>query len=320
MMKSGLAKIFLCLLMMFCVACQETPIVHDLQERDANEILVLLGRSGIQASKEKFEKNQEVTWIVKVKPADATNARSILVANRLPRVRHGGLSGICKDAGLIPTPKTEKCREILGYKGEIINLLENISGVVSADVVLNIPDKDEFPDAENPTPRPTASVTVQFLSGTDAANLTEGKVQQIVANSIPALDPRDVTVIMSVEILAILPQVSSALPGAGGVTPVVVSPVAILATPALEQGTNQDITTDQKGPELASIGGLKMDAKSAQKFKIIAVVFLVLFLLLTVSFIAVLLKLSRAKKQSAEALVAGDGDDSAEGDPKLLRA
>lgn len=313
-MKMNLQRLILCFLVLFCVACEDMAIVHDLQERDANEILVLLGRSGIQASKEKFEKNQEVTWIVKVKPADEMNARSLLVANRLPRVRHGGLSGICKDAGLIPTPKTEKCREILGYKGEIINLLENISGVVSADVVLNIPDKQDFPDENNPPPRPTASVTVQFLPDTDAGRLTEGKVQQIVANSLPGLDPRDITVIMSMEILA----------GAPGLTELTKNlPVGGLSAPneaqnAQEGGFADSKTQNSEQQELLSIGGLKMDAASAQKFKIVAVVFLVLFLLLTVSFIAVLLKLAKAKKRTVDTLSVGAEDS--EDDPKLLRA
>lgn len=315
-MKINVQRLILCFLVLFCVACEEVAIVHDLQERDANEILVLLGRSSIQASKEKFEKNQEVTWIVKVKPADEMNARSILVANRLPRVRHGGLSGICKDAGLIPTPKTEKCREILGYKGEIINLLENISGVVSADVVLNIPDKQDFPDENNPPPRPTASVTVQFLSGTDAARLTEGKVQQIVANSLPGLDPRDITVIMSVEILAVLPEVAE-LARAGRL------PTGVPGMPAVSGGeapqeTAHSAVDGGEQEELLSVGGLKMDAASAKKFKTVAVVFLVLFLLLTVSFIAVLLKLAKAKKRTVEAVAVGDEDG--EDDPKLLRA
>lgn len=309
-MKDTLSKILFLILLSGFAACQEVAIVHDLQERDANEILVILAKSGMQASKEKFEKNQEVTWIVKVKPADEMNARNILVANRLPRVRHGGLSGICKDAGLIPTPKTEKCREILGYKGEIINLLENISGVVSADIVLNIPDKDEFPDENNPVPRPTASVTVQYLSGTDASGLTEGKIQQIVANSIPGLDTRDVTVIMSLE--QVIPFVAGQ---AASTVPTDLDPTTAATSPP------NTATATEADVDLATIGGLKMDAASAQKFKIVAIVFLVLFLLLTVSFILVLLKLARVKKQASSQIVAVDDEEGGQGaDKKLLHA
>ena len=309
-MKQIMQNFFLVLLLMTLVACQEMAIVHDLQERDANEILVILAKNGMTATKERFEKNQEVTWIVKVQPADEMNARNILVANRLPHVRHGGLSGICKDAGLIPTPKTEKCREILGYKGEIINLLENIAGVVSADVVLNIPDKDEFPDENSPAPQPTASVTVQYLPEADATQLTEGKIQQFVANAIPSLDARDVTVIMSVEKYALLSPGVVQLPASAADATAAIPPAGSIpegSTPMTE--------------DLATVGGLKMDAPSAQKFKIVAVVFLVLFLLLTVSFIVVLLRLARVKKQAvAAAAVSVAGEEDAGGDQRLLRA
>ena len=148
-----------CLILLFTTACQQQPIVHDLSERDANEILVLLARNNIPSEKVKEVRNQEIYWQVRVGKGDMVTAQNILVANQLPRVRQGGLEGICKNAGMIVTKETEKCRMLLGFKGEIINSLESIPGVSFADVVLNIPDKQEFPDPNLPQPRPTAAVT-----------------------------------------------------------------------------------------------------------------------------------------------------------------
>lgn len=328
-MKVFLKKSGLILFLIFCsthlTACKEKiAIVHDLQERDANEILVVLARHHISATKEKVEKNQTVTWNVKVESEDDMQARSILVANNLPKVRQGGLKGICQDAGLILTPKTEKCREILAYKGEIINSLESIPGVVSADVVLNIPDKEDFPDENMPTPRPTASVTIQYLKDSHGSTvLTEGKVQEFVANGVSGLDARDVTVILSVVETGLANPATAGNEGRDSD-----------AQEVMVVGQNQNTTPDSQNTqspesqetiqqdgnieEMTSIGGLKMDEESAKRFKVVAVMFLGLFLLLSIAFIFVLLRMAKMRKQSPAKAKPLDDDELA--DQKLLEA
>lgn len=290
------------------VACgQQTAIVHDLAERDANEILVVLNRHNVTAQKEAVEKNQEVKWTVKVSPDAEQVARSILVANNLPRVRLGGLKGLCQDAGLILTERTEKCREILGYKEEIINLLESIACVVSADVVLNIPDKEEFPDENSIPERPTATASVKFLKNCQAGSqLTEDRVQDVVASMVGGMDPRDVSVVLSF-LDAGLPSTGEESQGA--------------ETSGEEAPTKADCpevavaaTDGGECPALVSVAGLSMDEDSAGKFKIISAVFLVLFLLIAAAFIYVLLRLSKVRKADGGAPAGGDDDD----DQKLL--
>ena len=298
--------------LMNLTACKEVALVHDLNERDANEIIVLLARNNIPSNKQKEVRNQEVFWFIQVSPNDEMQARSILVAHRLPRVRQGGLEGICKDAGLILTPKTERCRELLASKGEIINSLESIPGVVHADVVLNIPEKDNFPDENVPQPRPTASVTVQYLKDANVkTRLTEAKVQEFVANTITDLDSRDVSVVISY-----LAQTLH-------------SPIAIQQQQQGQNQTGQLPTHDSSKPsngnntddpehneDLVSIGGIKMDASSAKKFKLISGIFLGVLLLLAFAFIFALIKMSRLRRQSSVPAVPDDSDD----DQRLLEA
>lgn len=280
-------KLFQILVMMSCVllvSCNEVDIVHDLQERDANEILVVLNRHNIHALKEKSEKNQEVTWIVKVAGTDEQLARSVLVANNLPRVRLGGLQGICQDAGMILTPKTEKCRELLAYKGEIINLLESVACVVSADVVLNVPEKPDFPDEKTVILHPTATASVKYLKDcTAGTKLSEQRVQDIVSNTVSGLDPRDVTVVISY-LDAGLPSVN--LPDS--------------TTPVTKDCPEVAQTSDGQSAELVSVAGLEMEAQSAQKFKVVAVAFLFLFLLIAAAFVYVLLKMSKGRNEVSE--------------------
>lgn len=268
--------------------------MHDLNERDANEIWVLLSKNGIPATKVKAEKNQAVTWTIKVKDDDEQSARSLLVANNLPRVRQGGLEALCgiKVGSFILTPKQEKCREILGLKGEIINNLEKIPGVVSADVVLNLPEKEDFPDEDTPTPRPTASVVVQYLdNGLTVNKLTEGKVQEFVARSVDGLDARDVAVIIS---FLNYDQNSGKMVAKNGDT----------GGDDGGTGAGSDTGKDDGGQDggdgvlTSSVMGLNMDTESAGKFKLAAGMFLLLFLLLAVALIFVLYRMSKLRKQA----------------------
>lgn len=299
-MKNILVKLFLISFVFTFIACEQSGIVHDLTERDANEILVLLAKNSITATKQKVEKNQEVTWIITVSPGDQELARSILVANNLPKVRHGGLEGICKEAGLILTPKTEKCRELLAQKGEIINSLESIPGVVSADVVLNLPDKEDFPDENTVQLRPTASVTIQYLSDANVkTKLTEGKVQEFVANGVSGLDARDVTVIISYFEQNIDQNNLNQLEGTE-------SPDSTVSAQVEEES------------EMVSVGGLVMDEGSAKKFKALSVLFLVLLLLLAAAFIYALFRMSRLRKQGSVEAEPEAGDKEDDKEQKLL--
>ena len=92
---------------------QQLILLSALDQKDANEIMVLLHRNGIETKRTVVEKQQEMTWTLSVASRDENRARELLVANHLPREKQLGLKGICKEAGLIPTPKTEKCRELL---------------------------------------------------------------------------------------------------------------------------------------------------------------------------------------------------------------
>lgn len=312
-MKKHVHILVLCLMTFVFAACEQVAIVHELSERDANKIIVLLAKNNIASKIEKSEKSQKVDWSVTVEPEDEIAARSILVANNLPKVKHGGLSGICKDTPLIMSPETEKCRKILAYKEEIINSLESIRGVVSADVVLNIPDVQEYPDEDSLAPRPTAAATVQYLKEPSMTSyLTEGKVQEFVSNSVSGLDARDVAVIITyLEPVSGGPEQTE-----NGQNAAQVSETATHNTATQTPSTSQDDELAVEDENTITIGGLTMDEESAKKFKVVAILFLVLFLLLTTAFIFVLLRMARLKKQVSVGATPVDEDELA--DQKLL--
>ena len=265
-------------------ACGGIALYQNLAEEDANEIMVLLSENGIKATKKKEVRQNEVFYSVIVTDKDLSRARGLLMQHNLPRRRELGLTGVYKEKGLIPTPDEQKARYILALKGEIINSLERIPGVVDADVVLNIPSKDEFSTAEEKMKqRPTASVIIKLKpSEAGETTLAEAKLQEFVANSVEGMSPRDVTVVMSY-----LPV--------GGQT--------------LRPG--QVMTLPPKGAEPAQIGpvspamdkelvGLRMDDASKERLKIYLLVFFLLLIILSVGLIVSIVQGSRMRRKIME--------------------
>lgn len=309
-MKTVIKSILFLVLLVCLIGCNQFELVHDLNERDANEIIVLLAKHGIKAQKKKEERQQEIFWTITVDQDDEREAQSILVANHLPRIRQGGLKEVCGKASMIVTEKFEKCRQMLALKGEIINALESVPGVVSADVVLNIPDKEEFPEDDAILSRPTAAVTVRYLADAPArTDLSEGKIQEFVSNTVNGLDPRDVKVILSY------------IEQNGDRRSLTATETDGVPTGTTDIGRTGE-TTSSAPQNLVSVGGIQMDAASAKKFKIIAAVFLLLLLLLAAAFIFALLRMARMRKRVAlsAAQAAEDAGGEEEGEKKLLEA
>ncbi len=194
-----MTKKLICLGLFFLLSgCRQIDLHHNLQEIEADEIMVLLNQKGIDAKKVKEVSGQDISWKVSVRETDLSRARQQLITNHLPRKRELGLSGVYKEKGLIPTPDEQKARFLLALKGEIINSLQKIPGVIDADIVLNVPTEGEFSELDPVKKKPTASVVIKTRNDPIVAQtVTDGKVQRFVANTIPNLDPNDVTVIIS---------------------------------------------------------------------------------------------------------------------------
>ncbi|MBI1910166.1 MAG: hypothetical protein HYS22_08370 [Deltaproteobacteria bacterium] len=274
------------LVVFFLAACADADLHHNLMEVDADEILVILQRNGIQAKKEKEISGQDVSWKIVVPANTIAEARKLLVQNNLPRRRELGLSGVYKEKGLVPTPDEQRARFLLALKGEIINSLRKIPGVVDSDVVLNIPTENEFSLMEGEKKRPTASVIVRTYPGEQAGILTEGKVQRFVANSIPNMDPNDVAVIVT------------QAPMGAGESAVAGSPVPSVPGAAPVRNEKEGVNYSW-----AHIAGLRMDEASAARFKIYALISLFALMILSLSLIINVVRVNRLKQKAQTATV-----------------
>ena len=258
--------------LVFLAGCGQETLQQGLSEQDATEILVVLSQNGVNATKVKTESSEGATYSITVPKDIIQNARRILVENNLPKVRELGSEGICKEKGLIPTPEEEKCRKLLAKKGDIINSLQRVPGVIDADIVLNVPEISPFNTETQSEARPTASAVIRVKKSADGYEITEARMQQFISKSVEKLDPRDVSVIISYvqppqEVLAKGPQAPGAEAAAAG------------------------------NVKLATIAGLVMKAESVQRFKIFAVVMLVLLLGVSAALIVNVIKLTRMRQE-----------------------
>jgi type III secretion system YscJ/HrcJ family lipoprotein len=267
----------------FLASCGKVELYQNLSEEDANEILVLLSENGIKPTKKKEVKQNEVTYTIEVSEGDMVKARSLLLQHNLPRRKELGLTGVYKEKGLIPTPDEQKARYILALKGEIINSLRRVPQIVDADVVLNVPTKDEFASAEElQAKRPTASVVVRVKPDpTGVSPITDAKIQQFVSNAVEGMNPRDVTVVISylpVDEKTIRPGDVQTLGGPSGQ----IEPAAGLP-PSYD----------------SEIMGLRLDPESKDRLKVYFLIFFLLLVVLSVALIVVIIQGSRMRRTLA---------------------
>ena len=192
------ASVALGFCILFGAGCA-SEIEHELNESEANDIIVLLYENGIGATKEKEEGGREVTWKISVARQDSGRAVRILKENELPRPKTTGFE-IFNQGGLIPTATEERAKLLQSISGELSRTLRSIDGVLLARVHINIPEQNDLADLKE-KPLPTASVLIKYrnLSPPDrpasAPPVSKREVQDLVSRAVQDLKPEAVTVI-----------------------------------------------------------------------------------------------------------------------------
>ena len=131
----------------FCLCgCEANKvIVNNLEEREANEIVVFLASKGIPADKVQMTSNapgggeSAVKWSIAVPPDQSTDAMALLNQNGLPRIKGTNLLDLFAKAGLMSSEKEETIRYQAGLAEQIANMIRKIDGVIDADVQLSFP-------------------------------------------------------------------------------------------------------------------------------------------------------------------------------------
>jgi type III secretion protein J len=146
------------------VGCS-APVATDLEEGEANELVVALEDQGIAADKaalrshggggERFE--------VRVATRDLGDALRALDAADLPREREEGFETLLDDSSLVPSASEERTRETAAVSAELARSIERLPGVADARVHLSVPERGRFSNA--PALAPRGSVLVRHHDG-----------------------------------------------------------------------------------------------------------------------------------------------------------
>ncbi len=191
----------LILIVLVTTSCGGTKsIVHGLDERDANDILVFLDNKGIKAYKVKSAEEggggqRGTLWDVVVSPENEKEAMALLNAAGLPRRRGQNLLNIFQKSGLVPSEMEEKIRYQAGLAETIASTIRKIDGVIDTDVQLSFPEEDPL-NPDKLKGDVTASVYVKHtgvLNDPNTQLIT--KIRRLVASSVQGLKFDNVTVI-----------------------------------------------------------------------------------------------------------------------------
>lgn len=195
----GLSFLLFILLLTSC-ASQKT-IVHGVDEREANDILVYLSTKGIEAAKTKqiaaggAGGGTEDKWDIDVNAVDYERSLSLLGAAGFPRRKGDSLLNIFSKGGLVPSDLEEKIRYQAGLAEQIANTIRKIDGVLDASVQIAFPEQDPL----NPSKTlgdVKAAVYVKHTGVLDDPNSQLiPRIRRLVSSSIPGLKYDNVTVI-----------------------------------------------------------------------------------------------------------------------------
>ncbi|MBN2056998.1 hypothetical protein JW905_18875 [bacterium] len=171
----------------------DTTLLHGLDERAANEIIVVMEQSGIKCRKIEEHGDRGSTWAVSVPRGHAPEAWRLLRDRDLPRKEEQGFAEVFAKKGLIPTTMEEKAMMLHALSGELSHTIETIEGIVDARVHLVIPEVSEYLGQEELLPEPSAAVLAKYR--TEPA-VGVGQIAVLVAHSVQGLSPDRVSVLL----------------------------------------------------------------------------------------------------------------------------
>lgn len=174
----------------FLLSGCEVELFSELDEQNANDILLALNEEGISASKSQAEPGK---WQIAVKKDIVQEALATLRRHGLPRAQFVSLGEVFAKEGLIATPSEERQRYAFAVSQELSNTLMQIDGVVVARVHPVIPVADPLSDR---IPTPSAAVFIKHLHDADLGPMVPA-IKRLVAQSIEDLDPTNVALTFS---------------------------------------------------------------------------------------------------------------------------
>ena len=194
---------FLFIILLFLAGCEGNQmIVNNVDEREANEIVVYLASKGIAA-----QKVQAVTsdaagggpsnlFNIAVDGGRTTESMALLNKIGLPRVQGTTLLSLFKGGGLMSSDREETIRYQAGLAEQLKSTILKIDGILDADVQISFPPSELTTTPGAVIPKTTASVYIKHQGILEDPNShLETKIKRLVSSGINGLSYEDVAVI-----------------------------------------------------------------------------------------------------------------------------
>jgi len=173
----------LCAIGVLTACTQTVNLQSGLNDHDANEIVSLLSRNGIDAKKLTAKDGVTLT----VKDTEISRATEVMQAAGLPKRSLSNLGQIFKKEGMISTPLEERVRYIYGLSAELENTLQQFDNVVTARVHVVLPERIAPGEPIQPS---SAAVFIKYHLPFDEETAIP-RIRKLVASSIPGLSGDD---------------------------------------------------------------------------------------------------------------------------------
>jgi type III secretion protein J len=173
-------------LMLALTGCKEV-LQKELSARDATEMAILLADAGIDVERRTDAEGNYEIW---VDEAQSLRALDLLTRAGLPKQKYQSMAEVFPGGGFIITPLEQQARFIHALNQELSQTISNIEGIASARVHVVTPDQS---GSARTRTKSSASVTIHHLASVDSNTLMD-RVRIIVANAVPDLAYRDVSV------------------------------------------------------------------------------------------------------------------------------
>jgi type III secretion protein J len=177
-------------LLMLLTGCRDQTIYSGLAQREANEMMALLRRSGIETKLALDARTSTVT--IAVPQADAGSAVEALSRAGYPRVKTPTMTELLPKDTWMLSPSEERAKLAYAQSQEMMGTLRQVSGITDVRVHFAPADRNALGQS---TTQPSASVLVRYdadIIGPDYAD----RIKSLVANSIAGLSYDRVTVMM----------------------------------------------------------------------------------------------------------------------------
>ena len=180
--------VFLLIVVLACVGCNEESLYSNLEEREAVEMQAILLKQGINCDKKGRKDN---LWELTVSKNLLSEAIAILKSYGYPKDDYANMGNMFKKEGLVSSPLEERVRYIYALSQEVAKTISEIDGINTARVHIVLPDNDPLSEYFQPS---SASVFVKHLPLFDIQSHIH-QIKQLVVNSVEGLTYEKVTVV-----------------------------------------------------------------------------------------------------------------------------